>query len=590
MIPTQRYSKALRILSYGKPYWRQLVLILLCVSMSTVLSLPQPVVLKLLIDDVLLAGNLPMLHLLLAGLFGIYILQNAVGFGQRYLTGAIGQRLLVDVRQQIYDHLQRLSPGFFDDAQTGDLLSRTLYDAHSLQAIISATSVNLVTNLATLVVVSCIIFYMNWRLALVSFITVPGFAIVILVFNRPIRRASMAAREEMARVNSHLQENISGIQLIQAFVREAHESQRFLSSLCALAKANLRSNVIGWQAGIAGGLIVFLGPLIVLWYGGVEVVRGALTIGSLIAFYSYLGKLYSPTSSLVQTILGLQNTLAGIDRVFDLLDTPVDIEERPNAQALPCVHGWVEFRNVSFQHDDNGFALQNLSFTAEPGTCMAIVGPSGAGKSTLVNLLCRFYDPLAGTITLDGHDLRDLKLGFLRRQIGIVSQDTFLFNVSLKDNIGYGKADASEEAIIEAAKRAEIHNFIAGLPQGYDTVVGERGVKLSGGQRQRIAIARAILRDPKILILDEATSSLDANVEASIQAALEPLMASRTTFIVAHRLSTVRKADQILVLDEGQIVDRGTHQELLRFDSLYRELYARQMEEDTVPVGLPSAQ
>ncbi len=579
-------SKARRILSYAKPHWRQLALILLLMFLSTVLSLPQPIVLKLLIDDVLLAKDLTMLHLLLAGLLGLYILQNIVGFGQKYLTSVVGQRLLIDVRREIYDHLQKLSPKFYNNARVGDLLSRTMYDASALQNIASTTLIDLLANMVMLVLISGVIFYMNWRLALVSFVTVPCFAVIILVYNKPIRRASMVVREEIAQVNSRLQENMSGIRLIQAFAQEMHESQRFLARLGKLAKASIRSDVVGWQAGVAGGLVVFLGPLVVLWYGGVEVTRGALTVGSLIAFYSYLGKLYNPTSSLVQIILGLQNIMAGVDRAFALLDTPVDVEEHPDAQVLSRIEGRVEFKEVSFQHEDSDFALKNLSFVAEPGTCMAIVGPSGAGKSTIVDLLCRFYDPMAGSITLDGHGLRDLKLDFLRRQIGIVSQDTFLFNASLKDNIGYGKVDASDKEIVEAAKLAEIHDFILTLPQGYGTVVGERGVKLSGGQKQRIAIARAILRNPRILILDEATSSLDANVEASIRAALEPLMATRTTFIVAHRLSTVRSADRILVLHEGKIVDRGTHWELLQFSNLYQELYARQMAEDKVAATL----
>lgn len=572
-----RFSKARRILSYARPYWRQLVLILVCMSLGTVLALPQPIVLKMLIDDVLLAGDRHMLHLLLAGLFGLYILQNVVGFGQRYLTSIVGQRQLCDIRQEIYDHLQRLSPKFYNDAQIGDLLSRTMYDARSLQSVASTTLLSLLTNLANLMVVSGIIFYMNWRLALVSFLTVPAFAGVILIFNSPIRRTSTVARKERAEVNSHLQEALSGIRLIQAFAQEIYESQRFVTQLGKLARANIRSDVVNLQAGIAGGLVVFLGPLIVLWYGGVEVIQGALTIGSLIAFYSYLGKLYSPTSSLVQLVLGLQNSMAGIDRVFALLDTPVNVKEFSDAQVLSSVQGRVEFREVSFHYGNGHFALKDLNFVVEPGTCIAIVGPSGAGKSTLVNLLCRFYDPMGGSITLDGHDLRDLKLDFFRRQIGIVSQDTFLFNVSLKDNIGYGRIGASDLEIVEAAKLAEIHEFILGLPQGYDTVVGERGVKLSGGQKQRIAIARAILRNPRLLVLDEATSSLDAGTEASIQAALEPLMASHTTFVVAHRLSTVKNADCILILHQGGIIDRGSHRELLRSNSLYQELYARQV-------------
>jgi subfamily B ATP-binding cassette protein MsbA len=379
MSSSLRYSKARRVLSYARPYWRQLALILTGMLLSVVLSLPQPIVLKLLIDDVLLAKNLPKLHLLLAGLLGLYILQNIVGLGQKYLTSVVGQRLLIDIRREIYDHLQRLSPKFYSNAQMGDLLSRTMYDASALQAIASTTLINLLTNVVTLVIISGIIFYMNWRLALISFVTVPCFAVVILIYNEPIRRASMIVRQEIAHVNSHLQENVSGIRLIQAFARETYESQRFLTRLCQLAQANIRSDIIGWQAGIAGGLIVFLGPLIVLWYGGVEVTRGALTVGSLIAFYSYLGKLYTPTSTLVQMVLSLQSTMTGIDRAFALLDAPVDIKENPNAQVLPNVQGRVEFENVSFYHQDSDFALKDLSFVAEPGTCIAvsILRPNG---------------------------------------------------------------------------------------------------------------------------------------------------------------------------------------------------------------------
>lgn len=572
-----------RVFNYARPYRLQLIGIFFLVLLNTVMTLPQPIVLKFLIDDILPAGNTRMLSLMLGALLGLYILQNVVSFGQKYLTSITSQQLLIDIRQQIHDHLQKLSPHFYDHAQIGDLMSRVLSDANSVQAIAATALITLLTNIITLVIITGIIFYMNWRLALISSVTIPGFAIIIFAFNKPIHRASLTVREETANVNSHLQEFFSGIQIVQSFTQEMYESQKFFTKLRSLARASVHSEVVNWKAGIAGGLVVFIGPLLVLWYGGLEVVKGALTIGSLIAFYSYLGKLYGPTSALVQTVLNIQSALAGVDRTFALLDIKVDVQERPNAKAIPEAKGRVSFKGVSFRYNNSDtFALKNIGFVAEPGTVTAIVGPSGAGKSTLVKLLCRFYDPQSGSITLDSHDFRDVKLDFLRGQIGIVSQDTFLFNTSIKENVRYGRMEASDSEIVEACKLANIHNFILSLPYHYDTVVGERGVKLSGGQKQRIAIARAILRDPMLLILDEATSSLDANVEASIQTSLEMLMNNRTTFIVAHRLSTIRDADYIIVLEQGQIVEQGVHSELSQRNGLYQELYDKQMKEKEV--------
>lgn len=585
MIDSPRVTKITRILSYARPYWHQILGIMVLMVVSVILSLPQPIILKILIDNVLPMGNVQQLHLLLLILLGLYLLQNVVGFGQQYFASAVSQKLLIDIREEIFSHLLHLSPKFHQKNQTGDLMSRILQDASALQAAAITTPINLLTNIVTLIAILFIIIRINWQLALVSSVTVPGFLLTIWIFNRPIREASTRVLEEFATVNSQLQETLTSVNLIQAFANELFEQQRFTTRLEQLAKVQIHKDVVNLWGVVVGGLVVFLGPLIVLWYGGVEVARGALTIGSLIAFHAYLGKLYGPASGLVQMILGLQSSIAGIDRAFALLDSEPDIYERKHAHIVNDADGRIEFKSVSFNYDDGVFALKNISFVAEPGMQVGIVGPSGSGKSTLINLLCRYYDPVAGEISLDGKDLRHITVKSLRNQIGIVSQDTFLFDTSFRDNIAYGKIKATFAEIVESAKIAKIHDYIVSLPNGYDTRVGERGVKISGGQKQRIAIARAVLRNPRILILDEATSSLDSNVETSIHYALDPLMMTRTTFIVAHRLSTVKNADIILVLNYGRIVEQGSHYNLLKLGGLYSELYTKQFDDG---VNIPS--
>ncbi len=566
-----------RILSYLRPYWWMEVGIFVCMGIGVALTLVDPLVIKVLIDNVIVERNIGLLHIVMIALLSVYVIRSLFTIITAYLFNFVGQRILFDIRSQLFQHLERLHMGFYHRTKVGEVVSRVNSDVESLQGIVTTTFVSLITDLLTVIAILAVVLFLDWKLTLVSLSIFPIFAVSIAYFGRRIRQKSREVREKVADILHFFQETISGMKLVQSFVGEKYEARRHLRKGKELINLRINLGMFGALANSSAGFFVALGPALVLWYGGYRAMEGALTIGGLVAFYTFIGKLFNPVFRLAQLNVTVQTALASIERIFEFLDIEPEIRDAPEAVSLAGVNGEVSFRNVGFSYKPGEPILHDVSFDVRKGQAVAIVGPSGVGKTTIINLVCRFYDPTDGIITLDGHDIRDIKVTHLRRQIGIVSQETFLFNTSIGDNLRYGNRRATDGEINEAARKARIHDFIESLPEGYGTLVGDRGVRLSGGERQRIAIARAILKDPKILILDEATSSLDSQSEKMIQRALEPLMRYRTTITIAHRLSTVVNADTILVLNDGRIVERGTHEELLELGGLYKTLWDEQV-------------
>ncbi len=566
-----------RILSYLRPYWWMEVGMFVCMGIGVALTLVDPLVIKVLIDNVIVERNIGLLNVVMLALLGVYVIRSLFTIITAYLFNFVGQRILFDIRNQLFQHLERLHMGFYHRTKVGEVVSRVNSDVESLQGIVTTTFVSLITDLLTVIAILAVVLFLDWKLTLVSLSIFPIFAVSIAYFGRRIRRKSREVREKVADILHFFQETISGMKLVQSFVGEKYEARRHLRKGKELINLRINLGMFGALANSSAGFFVALGPALVLWYGGYRAMEGALTIGGLVAFYTFIGKLFNPVFRLAQLNVTVQTALASIDRIFEFLDIEPEIRDAPEAVSLADVNGEVSFRNVGFSYKPGEPILHDVSFDVRKGQDVAIVGPSGVGKTTIINLVCRFYDPTSGFITLDGRDIRDIKVTHLRRQIGIVSQETFLFNTSIGDNLRYGNRRATDDEISEATRKARIHDFIESLPEGYGTLVGDRGVRLSGGERQRIAIARAILKDPKILILDEATSSLDSQSEKMIQRALEPLMRDRTTITIAHRLSTVVNADTILVLNDGRIIERGTHEELLELGGLYKTLWVEQV-------------
>ena len=573
-------KKLIRILRYLRPYWILECEIAVCMIIIVILALIDPIVLKILIDDVLVDGNTGLLNILVIALIGLFVVRGVLNILNNYLYSFVGQRILFDIRYSLFRHLEKLHLSFFSRTKTGEIMSRVNNDVEKLQNVVTTTFVSLITDLVTLVAILCIIFYLDWRLALLSMILFPPFFLIQLHMGKRIKKISKETREKSADILSFFQETISGIKLIQSFVKEKFEARRLVNESKQLINLRIHLGVLGAIAGSIGGFIAVLGPIIVLWYGGHQVIQGAMTIGGLVAFYAYVGRIFGPVFRLAQHNIAIQTAMASIDRIFEYLDIEPEIQDSPTSILLKQVSGEIMFRNVSFSYDLDEPVLKNLSFEVRSGQKVAIVGRSGVGKTSIVNLICRFYDPQSGSVLLDGHDIREIKLSSLRKHIGLVSQETILFNSTIKENIQYGNTKSSEEEIGDAARRAYIHDFIEGLPEKYETIIGDRGVRLSGGERQRVSIARTILKDPRILIFDEAMSSLDSKSERLIQQAIEPLLKKRTSIIIAHRLSTIVNVDTILVLDGGRIVESGNHEQLLYMGGIYRMLWDEMVEKE----------
>ncbi|MES2460782.1 MAG: ABC transporter ATP-binding protein [Armatimonadota bacterium] len=565
-----------RLLLYLKPYRFRVGLSVILMFGVTLSAIPMPLFQKKVIDSAIPSGDVRMLVWIFCAVLLLYAVRGIVSFTLNYLVGWLGQRIIFDLRFQSYRHLQRLSLAYYDGRQPGKIMARLTGDIDVIQYALTQGFVYLITDVATLLIVVAWLFMLQWKLALITMFILPLYVLNYKLLLSRIRLVSVELRERWEKMLSTLTEKVGSIAVVKAFAREDHETEKFMETVAGNFKLSMQQNKLNRFLGATSQVIRALGTGLVLWIGGSVVQQGGMTPGALFAFYGYLGYLYDPAVRIVDFNVQLQWANAAIERVFETLDTRPEIVDAPNAVHLPTVRGEVEFQNVRFGYDAEHPVLHDVSFKVNPGEIIAIVGPSGAGKSTIVNLLARFYDVNEGRVLVDGHDVRNVRLETMRRHIGMVAQETILFSVSLKENIRYGKKDANEAQVIAAAKSADLHEFILSLPDGYETKIGEDGIKLSGGQKQRMAIARAILADPRILILDDATSALDSHTEANVQAALAHLMQGRTNFVIAHRLSTILNADRILVMSEGRIVDFGTHAVLVNRPGIYQDLYREQ--------------
>ena len=566
-----------RFLTYLRPY-RSLVA--LAASFGVVrylipLALPWSV--KVLVDDFLGAARarprIP-LDVLMAALVALYLVYGVVSYWRSYLAGLAGHRLIFDLRRDLYQHVQRMSLSFFDRQRIGAVVARMTSDIASAQNFVGAAFVNTAMDLASIFAIFVVLWIAHWKLALVAVVVLPCYAVISYRLTRLIRRQSRTIHDQLEEITGELHEQMGAMATIQSFTQEEAEareferhSRRHLHSV--LVSVRLQSVALG-----VTGSLTALGPVLVLWFGAHEVLAGRLSVGTLMAFYGYLGMLYQPVQRLAELNLVVSNSRAAMDRIFEVFDTYPEVRERPGATELGRVRGELAFEGVSFQYDGGSPVLDRVSLQIAAGTTAALVGPSGAGKSTLVKLLPRFYDVTAGRITIDGADVRDLTLKSLRRNIGIVAQEPLLLSGSIAENLRYGRPDATDAEVHEAARLALATEFIDRLPDGYETEIGERGVRLSGGEKQRLAIARAFLKNAPVLILDEPTSALDPESEALIKQALTQLLRNRTALIIAHRLSTIEHADEVVVLDHGRVMERGPHRQLLEQNGLYRRYAA----------------
>jgi ATP-binding cassette subfamily B protein/subfamily B ATP-binding cassette protein MsbA len=504
---------------------------------------------------------------------GVYILRGTLNGIRHYMVHIVGYGVLSDVRIRVYDHLQKLSLKFYHERQTGEIMSKITTDIAMIESFIAHVLTQLLLDVLVVSGVVIIMLYLNWRLALVSLMPIPILFFLVRSFAKRVEKVYKKVYKKLADISSILQDNISGIGVIQSFTQEDHEKEKFRR------ESSGHYNIVMKAIGILSihspvmEIMGSIGTVFVVWYGGTQVLKAGLKIEDLIAFLFYMGFFYRPILNVAHIADSIQHTRAGTERIFNILDTEPDVKDKKGAFTPDKIEGILGFHDVFFEYESGIPVLKNISFRIKKGKTVALVGPSGAGKTTIAKLIPRFYDPKNGSISLGGHDIKNLKLKFLRNQISMVLQDVFLFHGTVRENILYGKLKASEEEMVEAAKAAHAHSFILDLPERYDTVVGERGVKLSGGQKQRISIARAILKDAPVLVLDEATSSVDTETEGFIKVALSNLMKDRTTLVIAHRLSTVQNADLIVVLDRGEIVQAGCHDELLKAGGLYKRLY-----------------
>lgn len=629
--PTVTRELLLRVLNYAKPYWWHIAGMLVTILLSTGLSLLTPLIFRNMIDVVLPAKDTQRLIWLGLALLFIPAINGGINVLQRRLNSTVGEGVIYDLRSSLFSRLQSMSLRFFTNTKTGELMSRLNSDVVGAQNAISNTIVNIVTNLIQTIALLAVMLTLEWRLTLASIVILPLFILAAQRIGTILRDIAREAMDINAQMNAHMNEtlNIGGALLVKLFGRTREEDKRFRDRAANVRDIGIRRAVIGSGFFVIFGLVSSVGTALVYGLGGYYVITDVFTIGTIVAFGSYLGQLYGSLQGLVSAPVDFSTSMVSFERVFEIIDLPQDIAEKENAIEFKDVKGELQFDNVTFNYKvdesillkdvkrygsmdnvtavlsgGNGdastikrrveravasdsaevdstsqardVALEGISFTARPGNLIALVGPSGAGKTTVTYLIPRLYDPSDGVIRIDGHNLKDVTLESLSHSIGMVTQETYLFHDTIRTNLTYAKPDATQEEIESAAKAANIHNFIMDLPEGYDTIVGERGYRLSGGEKQRIALARVILKNPRILVLDEATSSLDSESEALIQDALKRVMAGRTSIVIAHRLSTILAADMILVMDKGRIVERGTHEELLVLGGLYNQLYETQ--------------
>jgi subfamily B ATP-binding cassette protein MsbA len=578
-----------RLLGYLKPYRGRMGLAILALLISSGFGLAFPLVIVRLLDSVTKGNNFGPLNTLAVLLVGIFLLQAAFSALQSYMLAYIGEHIVYDLRTSLYSHLQALSLDFYAVRRVGDVVSRLSSDVTQMRTMLTTNITALLSQVLTLIGSIVIVLSLNARFTLFILALLPVIILVAFIFGRRIQKGSTRVQDQLADSTIVAEEGLQGIRVVKSFGREAYETQRYNRAMEKTFLASLQ--MAGYNA-VFGSMMMFLGfgsIAAIMWYGGREVIAGRLTLAMITGFLMYGISIAGSLGGLGGLYAQLRAAIGGVQRVFEILDTKPSVLDLPGASELPPVRGQISFENVSFTYDGEAPVLQNVSLEVKAGEILALVGPSGAGKSTIFNLIPRFYDPTGGAIRIDGQDLRAVTQLSLREQIGIVPQETILFGGSIRENIRYGRLDATDEELMAAARAANAHDFIMSFPQQYDTLVGERGMNLSGGQRQRIAIARAILKDPAILLLDEATSSLDNESEQLVQEALNRLMQNRTTVIIAHRLSTIKIAQRIAVLDHGQIIELGRHDELMRRDGLYARLYTMQFRdpEDELTTLLP---
>lgn len=571
-----------RLLQYMRPYLKELILAVICIVIAAGCNLYLPWIIKDMIDKVLTNKDMMMLNMICIGIVVVFLVRGVFFFGQSYLVSYIGQKVIIDVREVMFRKFQRMPMAYFDRHQTGETMSFITNDVAAIQSALVDQLIEMVTEGSILIGSIVMMLYLDWKLTLLTLVVIPVVGQAMKIFGRKIKRNGTVIQERMADITSLLQESISSIRVVKSFVREKYEIERFtkqnqLNFQAAMKNVQLNSMLTPTVEFLAAISVTFI-----VWFGGYEVLNDEMTAGALVAFLTYAVNLANPVKRLSRVYGNLQRAMAAVDRVFAVIDLKETITDRPDAKALPETKGEVSISNVTFEYKKGVPALSDISLEVKPGQMIAFVGPSGAGKSTIANLIPRFYEVTSGKIAIDGHDIRDVTLASLREQIGIVPQETMLFSTTVRENIRYGRLDATDEEVEAAAKAANADSFIKELPQGYDTPIGERGLNLSGGQRQRMAIARAILKNPRILILDEATSALDTESEKIVQAALDKLMIGRTSFVIAHRLSTIFNADQIYVIDNGHVKEHGTHEELLRHNGLYSHLYNIQFNKKSV--------
>ncbi len=624
-----------RVFAYSHPYRRRIALMFVTIVISSFLGLVAPLILREIIDNALPERDLGLLTLLSVLLVVAPLVNAAVLVIQRWLNSSIGEGLIYDLRAGLFAHMQNMSLRFFTHTKTGELMSRLNNDVVGAQRAVNTTLVSIVTNSVSVIATLVVMLALEWRLTLLGLVVMPLFVLPAKRIAPILRGITRHQMEENAKMNALMNEtlNISGVMLVKLFGRGDSENRRFEQRAASVRDAGIRQAMVGSMFFAFLGLIGAIGTAIVYYVGGRLVLDDVFTIGTIVAFAALLVQLYGPLQALVNAPVDFVTSMTSFERVFEVLDLPVEIQEKPNALVLEAAEGHVEFEDVRFRYDDrvgglsnvtrhasmsnvervlsgdtksksngkaNGgkpdqgeddatsqarvWALDDVSFSIKPGQLAALVGPSGAGKTTITYLLPRLYDPTEGRISLDGHDLCDLTLKSLSQHIGMVTQETYLFHDTLRMNLLYAKPNATDEELEVACRAANIHDFIMGLSEGYDTVVGERGYRLSGGEKQRIAIARVLLKDPKILVLDEATSHLDSQSEALIQAALKEAMKDRTSIVIAHRLSTILAADLILVMDRGRVIEQGTHEDLLAQGGKYTELYEIQFSREATTI------
>ncbi|HWF61213.1 MAG TPA: ABC transporter ATP-binding protein [Nitrospira sp.] len=568
-----------RFLPFVRPYVARLILAGLLVSGVALINLTLVRLAGTLWDIITVQHDADKMTRSIGLFLGLVILQGLCSMGHSYLTAWVSQEVVADFRKHLFGHLQTLTVSFFARRRTGELLSRLMTDVTVIQSIVTETPIDGIKQLVTFIGGITFLLMMNWQLCLLILILLPLLVLVAKVFGRRLKSLSTSIQDQTAALSTLVEEVISGIRIVKSFVQTQREQARFADQVDQTLHLTLRRAAIMAVFIPVISLLTFSSATAVLWYGGKQVIDGVVTPGDLFAFVLFAGILIGPFSSAARVFAQIKEAQGATQRVFEILDAQPDICDRSDAQTLVTVDGHVRVEGVNFSYDARHLVLSNLSFEAKPGELVAFVGPTGAGKTTVINLLHRFYDPTDGRITIDGKDLRHVTVESWYRQIALVPQETILFGGTILDNIRYGDMAANEAAVFEASKAAHAHDFITSLPDGYQTLVGEKGVNLSGGQRQRMAIARAILKNPRILLLDEATSSLDTESERLVQEALQRLMEGRTTFVVAHRLSTIQRADRILVLDKGKLVEEGNHAQLMARNGLYHYLYTIRLNE-----------